>query len=59
MRYPLVLLLSSLLFACGKTGALYLPEEVAEPESAPAAPQVEQAPEPEPETGPEPAGTQN
>lgn len=51
MRYPLVLLLSSLLFGCGKTGALYLPEKAAEP--APAAPQVEQAPEPEP------AGTQN
>jgi len=42
MRYVYVLLMSSMLFACGKTGALYLPEE--EQEAAP--PSVE---EPKPE----------
>lgn len=42
MRFLLVLLLGSLLFACGKTGALYLPEEPVEPE-----PQKEQPSDPE------------
>jgi|GEM_PF-4366774 len=42
MRYLLVLLLGSLLLACGKTGALYLPEEPPEPE-----PQKEQPSDPE------------
>ncbi len=30
MRFSIVLLSSLMLFACGKTGALYLPEEPAE-----------------------------
>jgi predicted small lipoprotein YifL len=44
MRYSLLPLLCSFLFACGKTGALYLPEEPAEPP-----PQQEQTSNPDAE----------
>ncbi len=53
MRYTVVLLLCSMMLACGKTGALYLPEE--EPEPAPA-PTPAPAPQEEPATD---AGTEN
>jgi len=32
MRFSFVLLICLALFACGKTGALYLPEEPSEPQ---------------------------
>ena len=35
MRYPIVLLMCLTLFACGKTGALFLPEEPPEQTSEP------------------------
>ena len=47
MRYS-VLLLCFTLLACGKTGALYLPEEEPAPAPAPA-PQAEPAPDAETE----------
>ncbi len=46
MRYPIVLLICFTLFACGKTGALFLPEEPPEPTSEPAQ-QNEQTPKQE------------
>ena len=49
MRYLVSLLLCSTLLACGKTGALYLPEEEPAPAPAPA-PQTEQPRDAETET---------